>query len=366
LLGGCSSWTPLRRCDGYTIYARSDPLSSGAAEVEDFALALEPAYQVVTRRLGPFCGHVRVHIWDMEEEPGLAFGSRGLEAGDAPLEVRAFHLRQAWFSLHPSGVFLSAPQVSAAIHELVHARLFELEQELPLWFEEGLAMLIADGALFEGRWIADGLVCWPLSELRQQDIDPAELARILALTPEDITGMRDNLLVHFVGWAIVFDLFCEDPQGSWPEWLQRFEAAPEPTREARFRLARTMNPDVEESWLARLKATDPGMRLAAAKGTWKLHSQDTAEWLLDALEIEPHPEVRVALAVNALLSGSRSQLNWSEWARLRREALPALAGARLSDERELHAIRRWHACLRDARDELDEPLLQAFERLWAE
>jgi hypothetical protein len=36
------------------------------------------------------------------------------------------------------------------VHELVHARVSEENAKLPLWFEEGLASLFGDGALYDG------------------------------------------------------------------------------------------------------------------------------------------------------------------------------------------------------------------------
>ena len=66
------------------------------------------------------------------------------------------------------------------MHELVHARLAQEGVELPLWFEEGVATFLGDGALVSGRWVVDGLACWPLRELQKARPRGAELRRLLA------------------------------------------------------------------------------------------------------------------------------------------------------------------------------------------
>jgi len=106
-------------------------------------------------------------------------------------------------------VYAGVAEPGTAVHELVHARLAEEDPDLPLWFEEGLACLMGDGFLDQEHWIVDGLACWPMRELREQKLGDGDLARLLALKAEDSLSARDNVLIHFVGWAVVFDLYRE-------------------------------------------------------------------------------------------------------------------------------------------------------------
>src|SRR5262249_55123575 len=154
-------------------------------------------------------------------------------------------------------------------------------------FEEGLASLYGDGAIYDQRWIVDGLACWQLRELRDQQIDDVELAHLLALTARDDYDARENLLVHFVGWAIVFDARREVPDGDWSAWFSAFErgaAEHGAVAEARARLTRTLDPASLNDWLERLRDPDPAVRFATAKGLWKLRNVDVIDRMLDALD----------------------------------------------------------------------------------
>jgi hypothetical protein len=286
--------------------------------------------------------------------------------------VRAFHVRggSQWFS--SSGVFLGAADVGTAVHELVHARLAEQDQVLPLWFEEGLASLLGDGVLFEGVWEVDGLACWPLRELREERLDDGELEHLLAIEARDDYDERENLLVHFVGWAIVFDLARELPGGSWRAWLAAFENGARlrgELAEARRRLERTLSWQTHAQWLNRLDQASPAARLATAKGIWKLFSRSAVDRLLDRLEIEEHPEVRFALALNCLLATGEMHLGQERWWRLRRLVFPVLRESQLADPREAEAASSLYAALRNWSPEGRAALqaaIEALARFWEE
>jgi hypothetical protein len=340
LSGGCASWRAVEVTDSWTLYAppevEVDPAPYGAS--------LEPAFTAVEELLGPFHGRVRVHVWS-GEEPGVPLpGHTEVQEvpGIGPARVRAFHVRGGPNPFAADGIFLGTTEVGTVVHELVHARLAEEPGRVPLWFEEGLGSLLGDGCLYDERWVVDGLACWPLRELRQQDLDDADLERLLALRASDHPDPRDNLLVHFVGWAIVFDLREELPAADWREWLSAFErgvAAEGLVAHARRRMDRTLRPDLELEWLSRLTAPDPAVRLAAAKGTWKLRSRAAIDLLLDALGREEQPEVRYALALNVFLAAPETRLGRSRWNRIRREALPVLRAAELGDPADVVAAR---------------------------
>lgn len=366
-LTGCAVWRPVEVSESWTLYARSD------AEVDaaGFQLALAPAFEAVESRMGPFERRVRVHAWDggatdvalpgdgqVQEVPGL---------GSA--RVRAYHVRPGANPFRADGVFLGTTEVGTIAHELVHARLAESSPTVPLWFEEGLASLWGDGVMFEGRWVVDGLACWPLRELREEDLDDRELESILRLRASDAPDSRANLLVHFVGWAIVFDLAREAPAGSWREWLATFErgAAQEGrTAHARRRLEHTLESDVESDWLERLASPDPGVRLATARGLWKLRSRGAVDRLLAQLQDEQHPEVRYACAINAFLAAPEMRVGRSRWMRIRDLALPVLREPGLTDEREAEAADAFYRTLYGRRRRNAGESLAVLNRYWEE
>lgn len=377
LSSGCRTWTPVHVGSGWTLYVKDDT----PVDVDHFGAALDPAFAAVEARMGAFRDRVRIHAWDGETELEAGRGGMrvGAEAGElestrdlGPARVRAFHVRGGTQPFQSSGVFLGAADVGTAVHELVHARLAELAERLPLWFEEGLASLYGDGALFDGAWAVDGLACWPLRELRQQDLGDQELARLLAISARDDYDARENLLVHFVGWAVVFDLRRELPEGSWSEWLALYREGARlrgGLREARTRLDRTLSWQTHVQWLNRLDSVSPPERFAAAKGIWKLESRSAIDRLLDRLEHEQHPQVRYALALNCMLATGEMRLGRERWWRLRRLVFPALKEPGLDDPDEQAAALALYASLRSwnpAQRERLQEAIATLARFWEE
>ena len=378
-VSGCKTWTPIHETSSWTLFARG----KSSVDVASFDAALEPAFTVVEAYMGPFDASVRVHAWDADIGSGT--GWAGLAAnGDeqatatidaediGPAKVSAFHVRGGWQLFSTTGVFLGAADVGTAVHELVHARLAELDERVPLWFEEGLASLLGDGAWFEGAWTVDGLTCWPLRELREQDLGDDELQRLLSITARDDYDARDNLLVHFVGWAVVFDLRRELPDGEWRDWLRAFREGAKvrgSLREARRRLDRTLSWQTHVQWLNRLDEEGPAARFAAANGIWNLHSRSAIDRLLDRLEVEDHPEVRYALALNCMLASAEMRLGRQRWWRMRRLVFPILDDPQLADPEELTAARELNRALRSWNKEQRESLqesIEALSRFWEE
>jgi hypothetical protein len=371
LYAGCSTWHIAQEYEGWSLYVQSNETVAS----EEFAAAMLPAFEVVERNLGDFEDTVRVHAWhggvDMED------GAKGriTTAGDGTIShvpgigggarVRAFHARNDGDPFSLSGVFVGTAHTGTAVHELVHARLAEHEETLPLWFEEGFAMIMGDGAMRDGQWVIDGLACWPWRELREQNLDDTQLAHLLEVTSGETHSVRDNVLVHFVGWAIVFDLYREEGSLDWYALLERYQAAPDPMAEARRRLERTLDDRTPFEWLERLKHEDPGVRLATAQGTWKLHSRDIHRELLRALRTETDPEIRAALAVNALATAGevrigRRQSGWM-WGAIR----PVLRTTELEDPEETSALRTLDRAYRYGNSRYDtQAALDRLGRFW--
>ncbi len=372
LAAGCSAWHVEREAEGWQLLRPRDVEIDGDAWADSFAIA----HAAVQERLGPFDRPIRVHAWSGREgtpidaRPEIASDGLLAPAGDlGPARVSAFHVRPE--DAHDAResaaeIYLVDTDPAAAVHELVHVRLAELDGELPLWFEEGLACLYADGLEVDGDWHVDGLACWPWTQLRGLELHDDELARLLALKAGDNYDARDNRLVHFVGWALVFDLARRRPQRTWREWYEAFERAPDPVAETRVRLDRTLDPNAVRDWLARLTHSNRGARLAAAKGTWKLASATVIDLLLDELEEERDPEVRATFALNALLAAGETKPGWFRWQRLREQALPVLVNASLPDPDEQRALRAWAASLGDSTSRALASDLEPFARLWRE
>jgi hypothetical protein len=284
--------------------------------------------------------------------------------GIGAARVRAFHARDNGLFSSPSGIFLSAPEAGTAAHELVHARFAEQDFDLPLWLEEGIACFLGDGFLSGDRWTVDGLSCWPLYELGKQTISDAELEHLLRLHAKDDVDARDNVLVHFVGWAIVFDLYRESGRLDTNAWRARY-ARGLSLSEARQRLNRTIDADTALAWLSRLEDPRPEVRLAAAKGTWKLRSQAVVSRLLDALRKEQEPTVEVGLSINVLAAAGEMRLPRSLERRMWSLTWPALRNANLEDPAEQAAIGElMRSFWSGGRSSL--PPLQALKRFWAE
>jgi len=374
VVSSCASWTPVARNASWTLYAKDGE----TVDVDRFDRALAPAFRAVEERMGPFQRRVRVHAWDHEADAPTATLQGGVESevddvpGIGPARVRAFHVKGGSLLFEHSGVFLGVAEVGTAVHELVHARVAEAGLDLPLWFEEGVASYWGDGAYHDGAWCVDGLACWPLRELRDQYLEDAELARLLALHARDEYDARENLLVHFLGWAIVFDLAREAPNAHWLEWKTTFEresAQSGAVRAARVRLERVLGEATTTSWFERLKSAEPAVRLATAKGLWKLRDVRAIDSLLAALEREEQPELRVAFALNLLLASAEVRVGRTRWNRLAAVVFPTLREGQLSDEREERALRDVYAGLRrwdSGRTRGAQSALAELARLWEE
>ncbi len=369
-LCSCAAWRPLATYDGWTLYAEP----GREVDPRPFAAVVVPAMAAVQEALGPFEGPVRVHAWSGAAGPETS-GADVIHEGDGgpvqdvpgigPARVRAYHARGDGLFGSPAGIFLAAPECGTVAHELVHARAAEEHLDLPLWLEEGVACLLGDGFQDGQRWIVDGFSCWPLRELQTQEISDADLARILSLRAGDHSSARENVLAHFVGWAIAFDLYREEGRIDWRGWRSRFGKGIAPA-EARSRLARTIAPETALAWMARLRDPRREIRLATAKGVWKLRSAAIASALLDALEEERDPEVRVGLAINLLACAGEVRLPDLLTGRLWRDVWPALKHASLADPVEQAAEQDLlHSFRFRAGGSAQEPL-QALRRFWAE
>lgn len=381
LLGACASWTPVQRSTAWTLYVKDGE----TVDVERFDSALAPAFRAVESKMGEFRRRVRVHAWDEDSKPdgrvsdartappnGPPTGELHVVPGIGPARVRAYHVKGGPFSLQTAGVFLGTSDVGTVVHELVHARIAELDVRLPLWFEEGVASIYGDGAMYDGRWTFDGLACWPLRELRELQLSDGELTRLMNLNASDEYDSRENLLVHFVGWAIVFDLAREAPDETWGEWLARFES--EALQRgvvvaARARLAHALRPTTEREWLERLRSEDPGVRIATVKSLWKLRSVEVIDLMLDALDRESVAEVRVAIALNILLGAGETRLGRTRWNRVSASVFPTLRETKLEDPKEAEALKAVYQSMRrwDSRGGRSmQASLADLARLWEE
>jgi hypothetical protein len=369
--GACTSWQHLETHERWTLYGKpGDTLD--AAKLER---ALEPAFRAVEAQLGPFKARVRIHAWTAQEgrEDAPTLPSEGAaRVEDVPgigkARVRAYHVTGGPALFSPSGVFLGTSEVGTVVHELVHARLAELGTRVPLWFEEGLASLWGDGACYDGEWYVDGLACWPARVLRDEPMSDAELARVLALTAHEEYSSRDNLLVHFVGWALVFDLARELPDANHTQWLAHFKAAAGKhglLPEARRRIAASIGSETIEAWLEKLTDPDPGVRLAAAKGMWKLRSQKAVDALIAAVPKETDPQVQLALGLNALLAVGEMRVSRRTWRELWRKVVPALGEIDLEDHEERPALREFLRGMR-GRGGNTQSGLDGLARFWEE
>ncbi len=369
-LASCTSWRTVGEHEKWTL--RAEP--GQKVDAESYARAFDPALRAVESAFGPFRERVRVHALADENNPG----SKGASALAQPeslatqvvpgiglARVRAWHVRSTGPFGAPAGIYLGAPDAGTAAHELVHARLAELSGDLPLWLEEGLAAIFGDGILMQGNWTIDGLACWPLRELSDQHLPDAELERLCRLRAGEDGDTRENVLAHFVGWAIVFDLLRESGSVDWNAWLARY-AGGITTAEARERLERTLAPATVDAWLAHLSDPRPEVRAATAKGLWKLRSERVLERLLDALESEQDPETRVVLSINALAAAGEMPLRPELTDRVWRTVRPRLRRAQLEDGAENHALGELLRSLRYGSRGTSQGPLEDLRRLWAE
>lgn len=360
----CASWKPVERFDGWTLYGEK----GREVPAPEFAAAFAPAHAAIERTFGPFERDVRVHVLEDEHEDDEVGGD--LDAvhdlpGIGRARVRAYHARGDALFGSPAGIYSTVADAGTAVHEFAHARLAEVAPDLPLWFEEGLACFLGDGFLDRDRWVIDGLACWPLRELRDLELDDAELARLLTMRPSEDEDVRENVLVHFVGWAIVFDLHRESGTFDWRGWADR-EARSMSVAEARERISRTLSESTEAEWLKRLSDDDPAVRIAAAKGMWKLRSRKVVETLLDALEDEEDETTRVALAINVLAAAGEMRLSGRLSGRMWRACWPVVKNSELEDPVENAALAELHRSFRWRGGVDSQRALDGLKRFWAE
>ncbi|MFT4709058.1 MAG: hypothetical protein ACI8Q9_000175, partial [Planctomycetota bacterium] len=167
-----------------------------------------------------------------------------------------------------------------------------------------------------------------------QQITDAELLDLLAIRVSDSHSVEDNLMVHFVGWALVFDLYREDPTGSWRNWLARMEANPE---DARMRLNRSIDEDGVRQWLkTRFDDENPAVRQAAARGVWRIGDALSLQLLSSALRKEQDMAVVATLTINILAAAGEGRFaGMGRWNGLR---LPLM---KLREEPFEDATERW-------------------------
>ncbi len=369
-LASCASWRTVAEHPGWTLRAAPGHAVDEAA----FARAFDPALRAVEELFGPFRHAVDVHAIEGEGQgPPHATGSLAQSVkgstqdvpGIGPARVRAWHLHSNGLFGDPSGIYVSSPEAGTAAHELVHARLAELSGELPLWLEEGIASLMGDGFLEHGVWTVDGLACWPLRELALQRLSDEELARLCALRAEEASDSRENVLAHFVGWAISFDLLRESGRIDWHAWIARY-AKGIPVGEARERMQRTLQRETLDAWLERLGDPRPEVRMATAKGLWKLRSERVLARLLDALDKEQDPEAQVALSINALAAAGEMPLPPDLLGRVWRTVWPRLRRAHLEDPTEDDALHELMRSVRFGSNRAAQAPLDLLRRFWAE
>ncbi len=371
IASACSSWQHIETRERWTLYAKPGEVLDSAK----FDRALEPAFRAVEAKMGPFENRVNIHAWNAREEVDDApkLPSEGFERiedvpGIGKARVRAYHVTGGASPFAPTGVFLGTAEVGTVVHELVHARLAEEGGGVPLWFEEGLASLWGDGAFYGGEWIVDGLACWPARVLREETIGDAELTRVMQLSATEDCTPRENLMVHFVGWALVFDLAREMPNANHRNWLAHFRSEAEKHTllvETRTRIARSISSKTIELWLERFKDEDPGVRLAAAKGMWKLRSQKAVDALIAAMRDEEDAQVRLTLGLNALLAVGEMRVSRRTWRDMWRRVVPALGEVEVADDPERSSLEQFLAGMRGRGGRTQEGL-DGLARYWEE
>jgi len=355
----CTSWNRVETFPGWSLHAEH----SRDVDVGAFQRAFDPAFTAVEEVFGPFTAPVRIHAFEGDD------GASGVGAvhevpGIGRARVRAYHTRGEGPFGPAAGIYASSADPGTAVHELVHARIAEIDPTLPLWFEEGLACVLGDGFLDDDRWVVDGLACWPLRELRERTPDDRELARLLAVRAEQGTDLRENVLVHFVGWAIVFDLYRETGRIEWRDWAARSRTMG--LVEARDRLRRTLAAETEAEWLKRLDDDDRGVRIATAKGLWKLRSELVLRRLLERIGREEDPEVRVALSINALAAAGEREPPGRLAGKMWRTVWPILRRAELANPVEDAAVEKLLDSFRWRGNRGSDDALEVLERFWAE
>ena len=349
-LTSCTSWVPAGDYEGWTLYVED----GSTVDNEAYCGAFDAAFIAVEEVFGPFVDNVDVHA--ISGSVDLQSGNRGTITGEEGVVevvegigatvVPAFHAGGGGGLFSPSGIFVATPATGTAVHELVHARVAELELSLPLWFEEGVAAIMGDGIERGGRWVVDGFSFWPWVELREERPTKAELDRLLSLTSKHDHSVRENVIVHFVGWAVVFDCMRETGDLDWRRWLEESRSVEDLTSWAFARMERTLEVDTMLTWLDRVEDEDPAVRLAAARGAWKVGNEDVIMLLLDQLEREEDGEVKACLAINALASLGRVDASREVERRLWPTVLRALRRVELPIEEEQTAARELYRSYR--------------------
>lgn len=362
-LGCAASWHTVAEADGWSLHARQDP----ELDVEAWSVGIEPSRRAVEDWLGPFEDSVKVHVLEGpvhlgEDGRSVVHAAEASQtvAGVGPTTVRGYHAREAG----ASGIYVRTAEPSTLVHELVHARMEELGAEVPLWFEEGVASLLADGMLVEGYWVRDGFCAWPWARLRAHRPSGLELEALLTRTSSTAESVRENVLAHLLGWALVFDLWRESQSDDWRDWYEEFDWN-DPLRDAQRRLTRVLSPEVPAAWLrARLASPQKGVRLASLKGSWKVLGPSTAATLAAALETETDAEVRAALAINLLAAG---EALGPDEVRLHAStlAVTALSEVRLADPVEAAAARDLVLAVEGGLRDSDRAL-EGLRRFWEE
>lgn len=361
----CSTWSTVDVRRGWTLYGEP----GRTIDAEAFRASFDPGFRAVEDVFGPFKETVRVHALEPREDgaskPTTELGLVREVPGIGRARVRAYHARGDGLFGPPTGIYADAPEAGTAVHELVHARVAEIAPDLPLWLEEGLACYLGDGFLDGDRWIGDGFACWHVRELREQRLPDKELDRVLKLAAADESSVRENVLVHFIGWAIVFDLRRESGSLDWQDWFKRYRRGIG-RDEARERIERSISVATETEWLARLQSPERDVRLATAKGLWKLRSIAAVTALLDALDHETDEEVKVALAINALAAGGDVRMPGTLRDRFWPTVWPVLRRGQLADPNEQAALKNLSSSYRRRAEMTSQQALEGLRRFWAE
>lgn len=364
-LAACSSWQTVEVRDGWTLYSEQGQTVDAAA----FAASFDPAYRAVEDVFGAFDETIRVHAMQSDNSAKVPQAHELGLVRDVPgigrARVRAYHARGDGVFGPSTGIYADTPEPGTAAHELVHARVAEIAPDAPLWLEEGLACFLGDGFLDGDRWIVDGYACWHVRELREQRLPDKELDRVLRLSAADESSVRENVLVHFVGWAIVFDLQREAGALDWKQWFARYRRGIG-SEEARQRIERTISATAEAEWLKRLTDPNRDVRLATAKGLWKLRSRAAVTSLLDAIDNEQDGEVKVALAINALAAGGDIKLGEETRDRFWPTVWPVLRRGQLKDATEQQALKSLYLSYRRRTQVTSQQALEGLRRYWAE
>ena len=175
----------------------------------------------------------------------------------------------------------------------------------------------------------------------------------------------DNVLVHFVGWAIVFDMYREDGGVEWEAWRAKVRAGVS-VEEARVRLDRTTGEGTVAAWLERLSDERREVRIATAKGLWKLRSASVVNRLLDVLDDEEDPEVQVALCINILAGAGDTPMSNRLTRRMWRGVWPTLRRVTLPDPVAQAAVEDLTRSFRYRSRDRSEKSLEVLARYWTE